>query len=148
MKYTLTDIFKWFKKNNPNTEITEKLFRNIWAEYIEECIDKIVLEGKYIVLYGSMGELLIVEKTRNPNKLAPDWGTTNKLRKEGFEGVVYFTDLKYHRFLWRKSKCYVKNKTIWNFKPTRGVKGLKTKLIEKLNSNEFNQLKFKNHANI
>jgi len=148
MSKTLTDIYQYYKEKNTGTEkITEKLFREIWAVYIAEAID-IVLEGGYIILPGRLGELSVVRKERDPEKKAPNWGETNKLRKEGFEGIVYFTDPMYIRFLWRKSRCYVKNRSIWNFKPTRGAKGLKTKLKQKLDSDELAYLNFKKHGHI
>jgi hypothetical protein len=150
MSYTLTDIYKWYEENKKHSsEIDEKLFRAIWSDYINESIDKIVLEGGYITLLGRMGELMVVRRNRNASRPTPNWGETNKLKKEeGFKGVVYFTDSHYCAYLWRKSKCFIKNKSIWHFKPTRGAKGLKTRLIDKLKNDEFAYLNFKKHANL
>ena len=149
MSHTIKDIYKYYKATSNVPVKTEAEFRSIWAEYMDTVIEEVVLEGEFIHLAGRMGDFKVVRKRRNTNAPTPNWGLTNKAKKDGtYTGIIFYTDEFYYRYLWRKSNCIVKNKSIWNFKPTRGDKGLKTKLTSKLASDELAYLNFKQHGNL
>ena len=149
MSYTIKNIFKWYKKKYKNTVKSETEFRRIWGDYMELVTKEILLEGGFIKLPGRMGDFRVVRKERDPRKLMPNWGATNAAKKDGtYTGIIYFTDSMWVRYLWRKSRCYVKNKSIWHFRPTRGEKGLKTKLTQKMAEDEFAYLNFIEHGRL
>ena len=149
MSYTIKDIYRWYKKKSKSPVKSEAEFRQIWGDYIEAVTEEILLEGGFIKLPGRMGDLMVVRKERNPHHLTPNWAATNKAKKEGtYTGVIYYTDSMWVRYLWKKSRCYVKNKTVWHFRPTRGEKGLKTKLVKKMADDDMAYLNFRKHGNL
>jgi hypothetical protein len=64
---------------------------------------------------------------------------------EGEKYHVYYTDKFYCRYLWTKSKCKVKNKTVYRFDASRGRKGNKEKLIHLLKTDDLAYLRFRKH---
>tara|TARA_Y100000385_G_C12721730_1_gene478948 strand:- start:153 stop:518 length:366 start_codon:yes stop_codon:yes gene_type:complete len=114
-----------------------------------------ILDGKEFNMGSNLSTLSIVRMERDPRSPAIDWGESNKYKaeliekgeelynKETDQGVkwqLYYTDKEYLKYYWRKGKCKVKNKSVYRFDATRGIKGNKGKL--KL-IDELDYLKFK-----
>ena len=114
-----------------------------------------LLDGKEFKMGNNLSTLAIVRMNRDPRIPAIDWGESNKYKdellengellfnKETGEGIkwhIYYTDGEYLKYYWRKGKCTVKNKSVYRFDATRGLKGNKGKLRE---LDELDYLKFK-----
>jgi len=156
MSYTLRDIYKDYTKTckNPVDSLT---FRDICSEFNIGIMDYI-LEGKTFNMGNNLSTISISRQDRDPRNPRIDWGESNKYRKElieegvelfdpetnkGQQWFIYHTDSFYCKFYWKKGKCKVKNKSVYRFDATRGVKGNKEKLIRLLTEDDLAYLKFK-----
>ena len=114
-----------------------------------------ILDGKEFNMGYNLSTLSVVRMERDPRNPGIDWGESNKYKAEllaegtelynkdtdeGIKWHIYYTDSEYLKYYWRKGKCKVKNKTVYRFDATRGVKGNKGKLKE---LDELDYLKFK-----
>ena len=90
-----------------------------------------------------LGTIRIKKIPRTFNKPTIDWGETNRLKKQGIKQLVYYTDDFYYRWNWDKHRCLVKNKSVYTFAPTAGQRGNRKKLVEKLKTDEFAHLNYK-----
>lgn len=67
---------------------------------------------------------------------------------DGVRWHVYYTDEYYCKYYWYKGRCKVKNKSVYRFDATRGVKGNKEKLTRLLKEDDLAYLRFKKHGSI
>ena len=156
MSYTLRDIYKIYsaEAKKPVDSLT---FRNICSEFNIGIMDYI-LEGKEFNLGNNLSTISISRQDRDPRNPRIDWGESNKYRKEllaegkdiydastgkGEQWFIYHTDPFYCKFYWNKGRCKVKNKSVYRFDATRGIKGNKEKLIKLLKEDDLAYLKFK-----
>lgn len=156
MSYTLRDIYKDYAKscNNPVDSLT---FRDVCSDFNIEVMDYI-LNGNSFNIGFNLSTIAITRHDRDPRNPRIDWGESNKYRKEliaegkkvydavtgeGEEWFIYHTDSFYCKFYWNKGKCKVKNKSVYRFDATRGVKGNKDKLIDLLKTDDLAYLRFK-----
>lgn len=132
------DMYKAYKKKNPDTDITYPLYRTILETFNTKLSDTI-LEGNKFNLGSRLGYLYIKKIKRNPDSKVINWMETKALwKEEGVKkGFVYYTGDYYYRWNWEKKKAQVKNKSVYKFIPTGGKRGLKTKLVNRLKSNPF-----------
>jgi hypothetical protein len=137
-----TDMYKDFIKRNPASDINYKIFRYILSEYNKGILE-LLLEGGTFNIGNKLGRLCVKKFTRNFSRRTVDWGETNKLKKQGINQLVYYTDDYYYGYNWEKRYCTVKNKSVYKFYPAGGVKGPKKQLIRLLKSNSLNHLNFK-----
>ena len=136
--YNAMDMYKAFKKEHPNTDITYSLFKHILSGYNKILADKII-EGMMFNPNYNIGRILVKKIERNWNRKTVDWGETNKLKKQGIKQMVYFTDNYYYRISWDKVNCTIKNKIVYRFKPTYTFKKM---LVKALKNNELSKIIF------
>ena len=157
MIHTLRNITKKYIKEYG--DIDTNLFRDICSEFNILSIDYI-LEGKELSMGNNLSSLSIKRQERDPRSPRIDWGESNKYKEElikenkqiynaetgeGVKWHIYYTDEFYCKYYWKKGKCKVKNKSVYRFDATRGVKGNKEKLIHLLKTDDLAYLKFKKH---
>ena len=156
MSYTLRDIYKVYS-TEVNKPVDSLTFRDICSEFNIGIMDYI-LEGKEFNLGSNLSSISVTRQDRDPRNPRIDWGESNKYRKElleegkdiydastgkGESWFIYHTDPFYCKFYWNKGRCKIKNKSVYRFDATRGIKGNKEKLIKLLKTDELAYLKFK-----
>lgn len=157
MNFTFKDIHASYE--NYYEEINKSLFTDICHEFNMLILDYI-LDGKSFNMGNNLSSLSIIRRERDPRSPRIDWGESNKYKKElleedqdlydnitgkGVKWHIYHTDSFYCKYYWNKGKCKVKNKSVYRFDATRGVKGNKEKLINLLKEDDLAYLKFKKH---
>ena len=157
MNFTFKDIHASYE--NYYEEINKSLFTAICHEFNMLILDYI-LDGKSFNMGNNLSSLSIIRRERDPRSPMIDWGESNKYKKElleedqdlydnitgkGVKWHIYHTDSFYCKYYWNKGKCKVKNKSVYRFDATRGVKGNKEKLINLLKEDDLAYLKFKKH---
>ena len=155
MNHTISNIYEHYKEDKG--DIPTSLFVDICAEFNMGIIDYL-LEGKEFNMGYNLSTLSIVRKERDPRNPRVDWGESNKYKAEllaegkelynnetgeGAKWHIYYTDSEYLKYYWRKGKCRVKNKSVYRFDATRGVKGNKGKLIQLMKEDDLAYLKFR-----
>lgn len=132
-----SDMYKWFRKQNPGTDITYTLFKEIISQFNKLAVEYI-LEGKAVNFGSNLGSIRIKKIERKFSKARTvNWGETNKLRKQGINQMVYFVDNYYYKWHWHRSLCKIKNKTVYIFQPTKGAGGNRQKLSRLLKSDDL-----------
>lgn len=135
-------------------------YREVCELYNIYCMDKII-DGYTVNLGSYLSTLSIIRIERNYSNPAVNWKASNEYKQElidqgitpynketapdGEKWLIYYTDDWYCRFYWNKSQCKVRNKSVYSFHPTRGLKGNKTKLKEALDKNPLQYKKYKLH---
>jgi len=152
MQHTISHIYNDYATRDDS--VSKQTFVDICSEFNIMIIDYI-LDGKEFNMGSNLSTLSIVRMERDPRSPAIDWGESNKYKAEliekgeelynketdqGIKWQLYYTDKEYLKYYWRKGKCKVKNKSVYRFDATRGIKGNKGKL--KL-IDELDYLKFK-----
>ena len=152
---TAIDIYNNYVKDY--SDIEKSLFTDICHEFNMMIIDYI-LEGKEFNMGNNLSTLSIIRRDRDPRSPRLDWGESNKYKKQlleegqllynaetgkGVKWHIYHTDEFYCKYYWRKGKCKIKNKSVYRFDATRGIKGNKEKLINLLKTDDLAYLKFK-----
>ena len=140
-------------------DIEKSLFTDICHQFNIMIMDYI-LEGKEFNMGNNLSTISITRRERDPRSPRIDWGESNKYKKElleegqnlynsetgnGVKWHIYHTDEFYCKYYWRKGKCKIKNKSVYRFDATRGLKGNKEKLISLLKEDDLAHLKFKNY---
>ena len=158
MSHTLIEIYKDYK-GSTSSPVDSKTFRDICSEFNIIIFDYL-LEGKEFNMGNNLSTLSIVRRDRDPRSPRLDWGESNKYKKElleegqllynsdtddGIKWHIYYTDEFYCKYYWRKGKCKIKNKSVYRFDATRGLKGNKEKLINLLKEDDLAYLKFRKH---
>lgn len=141
-KYSVKDMYKAFKATYPESDIPYALYSYTIEKFNKKIIDK-VLEGKVFYFGHNLGSVRIKRVKRNFNKPTINWCETNKLKAQGINKHVYFTDDYWYRWYWDKYRAKIKNKTVYKFEPTKGDSGARKKLIRLLNTDEFAHQNFK-----
>jgi len=165
---TLKTMYEDYQEKTDDP-LTYSEYRDACELFNIYAMDKIINEGKTLNMGAYLSTLSVVKIKRNYANPQVNWGATNKYKKEllsgeaeeapddgydeedlyskdnpdGVKYFIYHTDDWYCRFYWNKKYCKVRNKTAYRFRATRGDKGNKTKLKEKLNNNSLHHRKFK-----
>lgn len=134
-------MFHDFKRNNPGTDITYTLYKHILSKFFKKASDYI-LEGEKLRLGHKLGNIYIKKVRRNPDKPMIDWGETNKLKAQGINKLVYYTDEFWYRWAWEKNRAALRNKSVYKFSATKGINGNVKKLVRKLKEDPFAEVKF------
>jgi hypothetical protein len=157
MVHTFSDIYNSYVKTYG--DVDKFLFTDVCHEFNMMIIDY-MLEGKEFNMGNNLSTLSIIRRDRDPRSPRLDWGESNKYKKElleegqllynsetgkGVKWHIYHTDEFYCKYYWRKGKCKIKNKSVYRFDATRGIKGNKEKLINLLKTDDLAYLKFKKH---
>ncbi len=135
-RYGAKDMYKFFVKKNPDTDVTYTLFKYIISKFNKKIVNK-VLDGKEFYMGHRLGTISIRRIERNFDKKSVNYFETKKLKEQGIDKVVYYTDDHWFRWYWTKAKCQVPNKSVYKFSPTSGPNGIKRALSNKLNQDEF-----------
>jgi len=140
-KHGAKDMFRYFEKKYPNTDVTYTLYKYIISKLNKKIVDK-VLKGKEFYFGHRLGTISIKRVERNFDKKSVNYFETKKLKEQGIDKVVYYTDDHWFRWYWAKAKCQVPNKSVYKFSPTSGPNGIKRALSNKLKQDEFAFLNF------
>ena len=155
MSHTLTNIYNDYVQEHDH--IDRLIFKNLCEEF-NIMIINYILEGKEFNMGNNLSTLSIVKQDRDPRSPRLDWGESNKYKNQlleegqllyntetgkGVKWHIYHTDEFYCKYYWRKGKCKIKNKSVYRFDATRGIKGNKEKLIALLKEDDLAYLKFK-----
>ncbi len=135
-------MYEWYRKNNPGSDVTYTLYKHILVEFYKKASKKI-LEGETFNLGHKLGSIRIKKVERNFNRPTINWHETNKLKEQGINKHVYFTDPYWFRWAWDKSTVALRNKSVYKFSPTEGKNGNKKMLVRMLKTDEFAQLNYK-----
>jgi hypothetical protein len=156
MIYTLSDIYLDYLKTGGT--VGKSTFKNVVSDFNIHSMNEIIFNARVLNMKCGLSSINIMQLKRNFNNPVVDWYESNKYKQElinagkelydeeagkGEKWLVYFTDDKYCRFYWAKKFVKLKNKMVYRFEPTRGLKGNKEKLIQHLKENELNILKYK-----
>lgn len=151
----LTEQYKYYKD-----ELDGDYDKKIYTKIINRCNTDIInhlLKGEKIQFPKKLSYIEIRRSTRNFNKPQVNWNASNKLKEkllnegkklyddetgEGHEWIIYYTDDDYCFTYWNKFRCNIPNKTVYKFVPSRGTKGLSTKLKQFLRKDERNKFTF------
>lgn len=157
--HTLKAVYKDYQKETEEA-VDSNTFSDICSEF-NLAIVEALLDGYEFNMQSNLGTMSIRRVERDPRKLSVDWAETAKYKKElldsgvelfnsltgkGEKWHIYYTDKYYCKYHWTKSKAKVKNKTVYRFDATRGVKGNKEKLITLLKSDDIAYLRFKKYV--
>ena len=140
--HTAVDIYKYYAKTNPGTDITYTQFKYILSLFNKKAIDQI-LQGRELNLHNRLGIIRIKKVKRNFNKKTVDWSETNKLKEQGINKFVFYTDDYWYRWAWEKRTCNIPNKSVYSFRSTGGDYGNRKKLTRLLKTDEFAHLNYK-----
>lgn len=155
MSVLSADIYKHYKKEGG--KLSYKQWASICQEYNQRAMEEIILQGGVLNLGNNLSTISIGRIRRNPKNKQINWAESYKLRDkllqqgkklydketgEGEKWFVYFTHEWFCRFYWRKEKCTIPNKSVYQFRATRGKMGNKRKLKEHLRSDDLAYLKF------
>lgn len=143
---TAIEMYQYFKKKNPNEEISYLLFKETISRFNKKMSDEI-LKGYTFNPKFHLGKIRIKKVRRSFKNTPPiDWAESRKLQKQGVEKyLVYFTDPYWYRWYWEKKKCTVKNKTVYSFQPTVSNSrkdGNRNKLVKILRSDPLASLRY------
>ena len=139
------DMYKFFKKNHPDTDITYFQFRYITGLFNKKVVER-VLKGEEVKV-KNLGSFSIRRVERNFDTKKVNFNETNKLKKQGINKIVYWTDKFYYRWHWSKIGCKLKNKTVYSFKLSNGPNGNKRKISTLLQNDDLAYLNFRNNYN-
>ncbi len=135
------------------------VFKDIITEF-NVGIMEFILDGGTFNMGNRLSDLYICRRKRDPRVKRVNWNASliekkkileagkklfDKETGEGEEWLVYYTDVRYFRWRWRKDKCLIKNKSVYRFDPTRGAKGNKGKLMDLIKNDDLAYLKFKKY---
>lgn len=160
MALTVPDMYDAYEEEDG--DIPYDLFRAMIEEYNMAAMDRVINHGEELPMGYGLAHLSVIRIERDYSNPSVDWKATMEekerlLEEEGYdeedlyseenpEGIKYFiyhTDPWYARFYWEKKNCIVSNHSAYSFRATRGDKGNKTKLKERLNNSETAHLDFK-----
>lgn len=145
--HNLKQMYEFFCKRYPEEDIPFPLFAEVIKRYNTLILEQL-FEGKRVILGSGLGHLGIIKKERSFNHRRIDWYETNKLKKEGINKHVYYTDNLWVRFSWYKPGRLT-NQTVYKFTPTKGCNGNTKKLAELIRDNPFalDSFAYKNEIN-
>lgn len=153
--YFIDDMYEYYSENGG--EFDKDTYKTICSIYNQHVIDHL-LRGMRYRFGARLAGIEIIRMDRNYNKPVVNWNESLQLRDEllaegkklydketgeGHEWLVYYTDDDYCRVHWEQSAAMVPNKKAYQFDPSRGTRGLKTRMKEYLNKDPRNKYTFK-----
>lgn len=130
--HSAKDMYRFYCTENPDNTIPYWMYKEVLTRYNKKVSDAIIF-GSFLNLGANLGYLLIRKIRRNYDKPKPDWGESNKIKKQliadgkvpkdqthpqGEEWIKFYSDPWYLRWAWMKSTCRVKNQSVYAFAPT------------------------------
>lgn len=135
------EMFADYTKQNPGTQVTYTLYKYIISQFFKKAVKKI-LAGFTFYLGNNLGLIRIKKVPRSFENPTINWEETNKLKAQGINKHVFFTDDWWYRWYWDKSKVALKNKSVYKFHATKGETG-NTKLLSRtIKNDEFAHTKY------
>lgn len=133
--YVIADFYKSYIDSVGSNRIfvvDEKTFRSIVYDYFKHISSEVIEKAREVKLPGRMGTIKIV-KTR-PSSIARknlrvDFKATRELNKTILHLNEHSNGFNY-RFFWSKKDIIVRNKTLYEFIPSRANKRLLASLIK------------------
>ncbi len=160
MNHTITNIYEDYNSNVE--DIDKNLFKELCFDFNEMVID-MILEGGEFNMGNNLSTISILRMDRDPQRKVIDWIESNKYKSElvknkiklydastgeGTKWHIYYTDEYYCKYYWYKGRCKVKNKSVYRFDASRGIKGNKEKLTRLLRNDDLAYLRFKKNGSI
>lgn len=157
--YNPSDIYMDYI-NSVRNPLPYKIVKELSERFNEEVMNKVIYEGRPFEMGSFLSVIQVVRRKRDPKKKVPNWKLSRKVKEEliaegkelynddtgkGYKWLVYYTDSYYCRFYWSKWHCRVPNKGAYRFTPSRGIKGVKTKLKKFLRKDDLNYKTFKEY---
>ncbi len=154
-KLTSRDIYAYYIERGG--ALSWDQWRAVISAFNVRAMDAIIQDGKELELGNGLSKLSVIKIDRNHAAPRVDWPETKKLKQElldagetlmsdehpeGIPYLVYYTDDWYCRFFWEKRTCKIRNKSAYRFDVSRGFKGNKQKLIDRLNSDDLAHLAY------
>lgn len=122
--YTIPDFYKAYKdkieKGSPY-DVSYNTFRDVLELYYKGIRDIIIDDGLPFKIPCNLGELQVVKKKINYNKMLPssiDWVNTLKYGKVIYHLNDHSDNYKY-LFMWNRAGAKLKNISKYRFVPTR-----------------------------
>lgn len=155
--YTLIDMYRFYVADGG--VLPKTLYKNICQDFNIQIMDHIIKEAGRFDMGSYLSTLSIRRIKRNFKNPHVDWKASNEYRQElldkgeklydhktgeGTKWLIYHDEEWYCRFYWKKQHAKFKNKSVYKFVATRGKVGNKTKLINHLNENSLNYIKYEN----
>jgi hypothetical protein len=126
-RYSTTDlIYKLYKEKKGKQPY--KTYMAVLSDFNLYVFDKMIEDGRVLVLPERMGKMFCATIWRNFNRKIVDWKLTKEYRARGEKTMIYYTDPFSVKIMWYKGKT--PNRLYYKFKPTKGCKGNIPKLIE------------------
>jgi|TARA_R100001510_G_C7647636_1_gene204976 hypothetical protein len=160
VNHTITNIYEDYNSNVE--DIDKNLFKELCFDFNEMVID-MILEGGEFNMGNNLSTISILRMDRDPQRKVIDWIESNKYKSElvknkiklydastgeGTKWHIYYTDEYYCKYYWYKGRCKVKNKSVYRFDASRGIKGNKEKLTRLLRNDDLAYLRFKKNGSI
>ena len=155
--YTLTDMYRFYVADGGT--LPRALYKNICQDFNIKIMDHIIYDAGTFDMGNYLSTLNIRRIKRNFKNPHVDWKASNDYKEEllaegkklydhetgeGTKWLIYHDEEWYCRFYWKKQHARFKNKSVYKFVATRGKVGNKTKLIDHLNENSLNYIKYEN----
>lgn len=152
-----TDIYDDYREDSDDP-VSKDTHAKILEKFNVKAMEEIIYEGKVLEMGYYLSDLYILRVKADPNNPAVNWKRSKELKQEIIEDggtpksdenpdgepwLVYHDDDWIAKFHWRKSGCTIPNKTAYSFRATRGDKGNKTKLKERLRNDPTAPLDFR-----
>ena len=133
--HNLKQMYEFFCKRYPEEDIPFPLFSEVIKRYNLLILEQL-LEGKRVLLPSGLGHLQVIRHQRTFKYKRIDWYETNKLKKEGINKHVYYSDDTWVKFTWFRPRKLI-NRTVYKFTPTKGCNGNTKKLAELIRMDPF-----------
>lgn len=152
-----TDIYADYREESSNP-VSKATHKKILEKFNTRAMEQIIYEGEVLEMGWYLSDLYIIRVEANPDHPAVNWKASHERKQkiieeggtpksdenpDGEPWIVYHDDDWFAKFHWRKSGCTVPNKTAYSFRATRGDKGNKTKLKERLREDSMAPLDFR-----
>lgn len=130
--FSAREMYKFYCKHNPDKPVPYWMYKEVLTRVNKKASNEIIF-GSVFNLGANLGYVLIRKIRRNFDKPKPDWGASNKIKKEliakgitpkdqnnpnGEEWIKFYSDPWYLRWAWTKYTCKVKNQSVYAFAPT------------------------------
>jgi hypothetical protein len=140
--FSTADMYELFQEKYPDSDVTFAMFRHVICEFNKKAVDAI-LEGQTLKMGFGLGYIRVQKIERRFDKPTIDWHETKKLKAQGIDKKVYYTDDYIYHYYWAKKACNIKNKTVYRFDPNKGPRGITVKLARKIRNDDFAVLNYK-----
>jgi hypothetical protein len=153
--HTIRDAYRFYRENGGTLGYED--YREVCSEFNLQAMDSVVDEGRTLEMGADLSYIRVKRVQRNFKKLSVDWKESHLLKQEildrggtpreagseeGENWLVFRTCPFYCMFHWHKKGCKVRHRHLYRFDPTRGQKGHKSRLVERLNNDPLAHLTY------